>query len=104
MTYTKYCLNGHYAGSAEKARARSWPELELMAARAEAEEPQPPKLFCPQCGTKLIQTCPQCSAKIEVDLKRPAYCAACGKPFPWTEMTLISVKKFTDSARGTDSR
>jgi hypothetical protein len=97
MPYAIYCLKGHYGGSAEKFQPHSWEDVQRMALRAEVEGPEPPKRFCSDCGAALIKDCPQCSMKIVLERgKRPAFCASCGGPFPWTETALTEAKDFTD--------
>lgn len=77
------CLNGHVITDAADAH----PDL-----RAE---------FCSKCGEQTITQCPACSTNIrgkyqvgEVVRARsghdpaPAFCYACGHPFPWTERKL----------------
>ncbi len=58
--------------------------------------PERRKAKCPKCGAKTITACPACQAKIPgyhhvprvvsigFELKVPAFCEACGKPYPWT--------------------
>lgn len=52
--------------------------------------------FCPDCGYKVLVTCPKCNAPIEAAAKSltptrfaevdtPMYCGNCGAPYPWTE-------------------
>lgn len=50
--------------------------------------------FCTKCGSPIISKCPNCNTTIRgcydsqfeylVDYDVPAYCPACGKPYPWT--------------------
>ncbi|MBQ6126776.1 MAG: DUF2321 domain-containing protein [Erysipelotrichaceae bacterium] len=53
--------------------------------------------FCPECGSEVISECPNCHTQINGDDKdimvhskyrRPYYCPACGKPYPWTQSIL----------------
>lgn len=55
--------------------------------------------FCIKCGAKIISECPNCHASIhgfcDIDgiltfetTQIPAYCHACGAPYPWTEARL----------------
>lgn len=57
--------------------------------------PEYSKAFCPSCGESTISQCPNCNATIKghhhlprvVDFSPyhpPAYCDACGQPYPWT--------------------
>lgn len=51
--------------------------------------------FCSECGAGTVQACSQCNATIRGvkqgpnehmrSYAAPAYCHACGKPYPWTE-------------------
>lgn len=60
--------------------------------------------FCDICGKQTITQCPNCSASIRGDYESgvccicfttpaPAYCYNCGKPFPWTEENISSMKE-----------
>lgn len=66
------------------------------------------KEFCPKCGGPTIFQCPSCSKNIQGDYvvpgvvvigsgvgKPPAFCYACGKPFPWTESSLDAARQIT---------
>jgi hypothetical protein len=55
--------------------------------------------FCNRCGEPTMTKCPHCEIEIrgayhsnvavaDVEFKAPAFCHACGKPYPWTEATL----------------
>lgn len=85
------CLNGHVITST----ARSSPELR--------------KNFCSRCGAATIAECPGCQSFIRgryqvsgiVDLTPgpstpPAFCHACGKPYPWTEAALEAARELID--------
>lgn len=90
-THAQICLSGHINNS----NVEHHPENENS--------------FCQICGAKVIDECPSCHAKIRGErgcIKRnmldncfhfstiqrlsiaPAYCYACGAPYPWTEATL----------------
>ena len=71
------CLNGHVANSETK------------------ERPDASRPFCSECGAATITECPNCRTEIEgeyhmegvvdfTEFKPPAFCPACGKPYPWT--------------------
>lgn len=75
------CRNGHVVNAA-------------MIARPENTAP-----FCERCGSPALPACPSCHAPIRGALllggrphlstyDAPAYCLACGTPFPWTEQRL----------------
>ncbi len=79
--------------------------------------------FCAQCGKPVLHSCPTCSGFITlwdplktggsnsgrdsvVDSSRlppPAYCANCGKPFPWTENTLLAANEVADQIEDINS-
>jgi len=93
-----FCANGHkmaYVNSTVSGPTR----LQLNAAiRREREEQQKAKqTFCPQCGARKVPHCPHCKALIPTFVNgRPAYCGACGKPYPWTESALEAAKEYAD--------
>ncbi|HEM62151.1 MAG TPA: DUF2321 domain-containing protein [Chloroflexi bacterium] len=88
------CLNGH----AVNDMVRAAPELSAD--------------FCDKCGAPTITTCPHCKAPIRGDYhvpgvfsigtpySPPAFCHACGLPYPWTEATLESARELTDELHG----
>ncbi|MBN1461903.1 MAG: DUF2321 domain-containing protein [Armatimonadetes bacterium] len=60
--------------------------------------------FCPKCGAKTLRQCPACNKPIrgaynipnyfgEVDEELPAFCHACGQPYPWTAATLEAAQE-----------
>lgn len=66
------------------------------------------KEFCPKCGARTIHKCPNCNNAIQGDYvvpgvvaiglgpkKPPAYCHACGAPFPWTVESLNAARQLT---------
>jgi len=69
---------------------------------------------CVKCGAKGIQQCPACSQPIRgylhmphvVDLcgyEVPAYCHACGRPYPWTQARLTAARELADEIDGLTS-
>lgn len=70
------------------------------------DRPERATPFCEQCGEKTITRCPNCDVNIrgyyhhggEVVLlyRRPAFCHACGKPYPWTETTLKAAHELAE--------
>jgi len=62
------------------------------------DRPERATPFCEQCGEKTITRCPNCDTDIRgyyhhggavvLLYNRPAFCYACGKPYPWTEAKL----------------
>ena len=63
--------------------------------------------FCTTCGQKTIIACANCGAKLRGQLRDddwaglrryslPAYCRACGKPYPWTEAGLRAARELAD--------
>lgn len=65
---------------------RGHPETSHIELR---DEPIPPK--CDECGAAILTACPSCQASIRGGIPRvigfhydpPAFCHACGSPFPW---------------------
>lgn len=63
--------------------------------------------FCDRCGRATITACRRCSAPIRGEyhaptvyfldaIQLPAYCLACGAPYPWTEQRVLAAKEFAD--------
>ena len=65
--------------------------------------------FCSICGSEIISKCRGCDTSIRGDYETPritvvgfdirdapAFCHACGKPFPWTEDRLNAAKELAD--------
>lgn len=57
------------------------------------------KDFCPTCGERTMMQCPSCEEPIQgyyhsryvvgyAPYRPPAFCHACGQPFPWTAKRL----------------
>lgn len=77
--------------------------------------PEHGKSFCDTCGEKTITQCLHCGSNIHGDYEEvgvcclgfstpaPAYCYNCGKPFPWTESNLNSLKELLLLENLTDS-
>ena len=88
------CLNGHKITGALKAR----PELGTQ--------------HCRDCGAVAISKCQNCNTDIRgyhhvpgiVDLtggpEVPAFCHACGKPYPWTESRLKAAQELSQEVEG----
>lgn len=85
------CRNGHVINS----MAHSSPETNQD--------------FCERCGESTIMKCQQCGAAIRgyyhmegvfggFGYSAPAYCYACGHPFPWSETKLAVAKELADLA------
>jgi len=64
----------------------------------------PDEKFCSTCGSEVITTCQECNTPIRgkhvephiIDCTPyhvPAYCYACGAPFPWTQAALDAAKE-----------
>lgn len=61
--------------------------------------------FCSECGAKTIITCQCCGQRINGDYnvsgviclsgmnKAPNYCHKCGKPYPWTQLSLEATEE-----------
>lgn len=66
--------------------------------------PQFRKKFCDKCGAGTITQCQECATEIQGyyhvegvlsfsdDYVAPAFCFNCGKPYPWTEVSLQAAK------------
>lgn len=65
--------------------------------------------FCPECGAKTITACPRCGKSIRGNgvyaniavtspYRRPSYCHACGKPYPWTERAISRAEQIMDAS------
>lgn len=79
------------------------------------QSPECNKSFCDKCGKQTITQCPNCNSNIRGDYEvtgvccvgfethAPAYCYNCGKPFPWTETSLNSLKELLLLENLTDS-
>lgn len=87
------CLNGHVTN----ARVRS--------------DPQSCADYCEECGAKTIQTCPRCGSPIrgQLDnwsdhLEAPAFCIACGEPFPWTEARVQAAIELAEELDALDEK
>ena len=59
--------------------------------------------FCEKCGAKTFTACPNCNAPIHgrkyidgypgvTPKQTPAFCYACGEPYPWTVVAMAAVK------------
>ncbi|OIO75840.1 MAG: hypothetical protein AUJ85_01890 [Elusimicrobia bacterium CG1_02_37_114] len=84
------CLNGHIICSGIKVH------------------PEKKQKYCQLCGSETITKCNHCSTDIRgnytpgqynptpMDKIPPPYCYSCGKPFPWTESKINSIKELTD--------
>ena len=82
------CLNGHVINSMVKA------------------QPEHNADFCDKCGQAAITNCQQCQKEIRGyyhiprvsghGYAKPAFCVACGSPFPWTESKLKAAKELSD--------
>ena len=58
--------------------------------------------YCSKCGSKTISSCPSCNTPIrgaynneyslyDEKYNLPAYCFACGKPYPWTQLHIEAI-------------
>ena len=64
--------------------------------------------YCTECGKLTISACPACNVEIRghyhnsfvIRYSRPAYCHACGKPYPWTEQSLTALRELAHEAEG----
>src|ERR1039458_5187810 len=92
-----YCRNGHFVGLMPEASHRGYfpGRLRQMAENQYVQDNERQN-FCAECGESSIIACPSCEAVILHEHRRPAYCGVCGKPFPWTELSLTSASEYTD--------
>ena len=83
------CPNGHVATSS----ADQYHELR--------------EAFCSKCGEATITACPGCNTSIRGyyyvegvfstrEYEPPAFCHACGKPFPWTERKVAAAVELVE--------
>jgi hypothetical protein len=83
------CLNGHVINS----MAESYPQSNQK--------------YCSECGAETITSCADCNSTIRghyhipdvislSDYNRPSYCYNCGKPYPWTVVSLESARDLAD--------
>ena len=101
MANALYCRNGHFNGYAPDPNPSYGYERSLYYWQVEQVQEELKRLaFCPTCGVDNINGCLHCEVTIESDPElhpdRPAYCGACGKPFPWTETALATAREYTD--------
>lgn len=90
------CLNGHLVNEATK------------------NAPEFSSKFCGKCGQPTIDRCPTCKAHITGRYQAtkkpsaisspqslvPLYCHDCGKPYPWTQLTLDTAKELVSEEDG----
>ncbi|KKB09392.1 DUF2321 domain-containing protein [Devosia chinhatensis] len=67
--------------------------------------------FCAECGEATINACLSCTKPLRgayeteygyYPMKLPAFCYACGRPFPWTERRVQTAKDLADEVEGLD--
>lgn len=92
MSAALYCEKGHFIEALENDDSAPADALSAMFARQRSGPPP----FCRMCGAMTISTCPSCQAPIELSYDRPAFCAQCGKAFPWTTYIIRSASECTD--------
>jgi hypothetical protein len=91
------CLNGH-----------------VITAYYSTGIPEDRQDFCHRCGAQTILQCPGCDTAIRgahigdaLAMASyggpPAYCRACGKPFPWTERRLQAARELAEQADELDT-
>lgn len=84
------CLNGHSVNSSSR------------------ELPQLSADYCNECGEKAINQCTHCNMPIRgyyhsgviggYEWEPPAYCHACGQPYPWTQRKTDALAEAIDEA------
>ena len=87
------CLNGHVINDSVR------------------KYPQHNRKFCDRCGVATITHCPNCNAEIpgeyhfegellrlgrNKDATAPAFCANCGRPYPWTEARIRAARALAE--------
>lgn len=97
MAIILYCQNGHNLSTRDPIRmGRITPQRAVaIAEQFRRDKLAPRQPFCNECGAPTLDKCQHCKSEI-VRGHRPAYCGACGKPFPWTETALAAAKEYTD--------
>ena len=114
MTIILFCRNGHDLSkydqtihlSEDESGSTSWvdagryrsptiQQISVLAERSRRESLQPRQPFCSECGAPTLDACQDCKSPI-LKGHRPAYCGQCGKPFPWTEISLTTAREYTD--------
>jgi len=85
------CLNGHVTNNHASDEARN-------------------QIFCDRCGAKTITACPHCKGPIRGGHKYnpsspipgppEAYCLHCGRPFPWTQASVDSLRAIAAVSEG----
>jgi hypothetical protein len=93
MSAALYCEKGHFIEALE-AEDDSAPQDAMSAMFARQRSGPPP--FCRICGAMNTSTCEFCQKPIELSYDRPAFCAQCGKAFPWTRYTIRAASECTD--------
>jgi hypothetical protein len=93
MSAALYCEKGHFIEALE-ADDDSAPTDAMSAMFARKRSGPPP--FCRICGAMNTSTCAHCQVPIELSYDRPAFCAQCGKAFPWTVYTIRAASECTD--------
>jgi hypothetical protein len=67
--------------------------------------------FCKKCGAATIATCPVCGRAIHGYYQIPGviggppyvlpnYCHNCGRPYPWTQANLDSLRELVEETEG----
>lgn len=73
--------------------------------------PQHGKQHCSKCGTPTLSQCQHCQADIRGSYRQrharvvhlpnvPAFCHACGKPYPWTDTRLDAAQELAEELEG----
>ncbi len=86
----RICINGHVINE----QVKSSPHIKQR--------------FCDKCGAPSITKCKYCHFTIKGPYHtkqgvsswvKPSYCPNCGKPYPWTELTLKAARELTDTLK-----
>jgi hypothetical protein len=92
------CRNSHYIASYDMA-TRSWEGVLIRLAVEERDDAPHKSKFCGVCGVANLIACEYCHSLMTplTDIGgKPGYCRTCGKPYPWTEATLMAAKEYTE--------
>ena len=85
----RICLNGHVISARASGALINRPGLRC---RAEG--------FCPDCGQAVVGDCEDCGEPLRSFERKPLYCPACGKPYPWTRRAVDAAQALASELEG----